>query len=97
MRQPWLQATQPPTSVADDFSSRSAVMGLPGVLVVLALVWLILLMGRSEAIVDAAYGLPILPGTEAVIALAEWWNGVMSAVGLPELVRGIRSTLSVGR
>ena len=69
----------------DDFSRATATLPVGAALVVLGAVWLLLLMGRSGAILDAAYGLPILPGTEALIALAEAWHAGMEALGVPAL------------
>lgn len=98
MQQPWMPDAPPPRpAVPDDFSRATAVLPIGRALMVLALVWLMLLMGRSEAILDAAYGLPILPGTEALIALAEAWNDAMSALGLPGAMRGLRALLGWGR
>jgi hypothetical protein len=83
--------------VPDDFSHATAVLPLRSALLVLGLIWLLLLMGRSEAILDAAYGLPILPGTEALIALAEAWNDAMAALGLSDAMRALRAALAWGR
>lgn len=97
-QQPWMpDAPPPPRGVPDDFSRATAVMPAGRALVVLGVVWLLLLMGRSGAILDAAYGLPILPGTEALIALAEAWHGAMEALGIPALTQGLRAILSWGR
>lgn len=98
MQQPWSPEAPPPRpGVPDDFSRASAVLPLGRALWVLGLAWLLLLMGRSEAILDAAYGLPILPGTEALIALAEAWNDAMGQLGLPRAMQTLRSTLATGR
>jgi hypothetical protein len=98
MQQPWMPDAPPPRrGVPDDFSGATAVLPLGRALVVLGLAWLLLLMGRSEAILDAAYGLPILPGTEALIALAEAWNDAMAALGLPGAMRDLRALLGLGR
>ena len=98
MQQPWLPEAPPPLrSVPDDFSARTPTMPVRQALTVLALAWLLLLMGRSEAILDSAYGLPILPGTEALIAVAEAWNDAMAAFGLPGFLRALRGVLSLGR
>ncbi|MBX9748255.1 MAG: hypothetical protein K5Q68_01445 [Roseococcus sp.] len=98
MQQPWMPDAPPPRpGVPDDFSHATAVLPLGRVLLVLGLVWLLLLMGRSEAILDAAYGLPLLPGTEALIVLAEAWNDAMAALGLPGAMRALRATLAWGR
>ena len=98
MQQPWMPDAPPPRrGVPDDFSRATAVLPLSRALVVLGVVWLLLLVGRSEAMLDAAYGLPILPGTEALIALAEAWNDAMIALGLPGLLGRIRDILSLGR
>lgn len=98
MQQPWMPDAPPPRpGVPDDFSPGTAVLPLRGALLVLALAWLLLLMGRSEAMLDAAYGLPILPGTDAMIALAEAWNDAMTALDLPDMMRELRVILGWGR
>lgn len=99
MRQPWLNppGTEPRRGVPDDFSPTTATMGWRGAVLALAIVLLILLAGRSEAIVDAAYGLPVVPGTETVIAVAEGWNDVLSAIGLPQALAALREWLATGR
>ncbi len=98
MQQPWLPDAPPPRpGVPDDFSGRTAVLPLRGALLVLSLVGVLLVMGRSEAILDAAYGLPILPGTEGAIALAEAWNDAMAALGVPGAMRALREFLGGGR
>jgi hypothetical protein len=76
MQQPWLNppGTEPRRGVPDDFSPASATMNWRAAVLALTIAWLILLAGRSEAIVDAAYGLPVAPGTETLIAVAEGWN-----------------------
>ncbi|MBS7788953.1 hypothetical protein KTR66_03045 [Roseococcus sp. SDR] len=98
MQQPWMpDAPPPPRGVPDDFSRSTAVLPFGRALAVLAMVWLLLLMGRSGAILDAAYGLPILPGTEELIAMAEAWHGAMEAIGVPTITQTLRSVLSWGR
>lgn len=99
MQQPWLNppGTEPPRRVPDDFSPASSTLNWRAATLVLALVWLILLAGRSEAIVDAAYGLPVAPGTETLIAVAEGWNDALSAIGLPQGLAAVREWLAAGR
>lgn len=99
MQQPWLQppGTPPARGVPDDFSPASVTLPLSRVIPVLGIAGLLLLAGRSEAMVDAAYGLPILPGTEALIAAAETWNDGMAALGLPQAMQALRGVLSFGR
>jgi hypothetical protein len=98
MQQPWMpDAPPPPRGVPDDFSRATAVLPLSRALPVLAVIWLLLLMGRSGAMLDAAYGLPILPGTEALIGLAEAWHAAMESLGIPALTQGLRALLSLGR
>lgn len=98
MQQPWMPgATPPDRAVPDDFSRATAVLPLRRAMIVLGVVGLLLLMGRSEAMLDAAYGLPILPGTEALIAVVEAWNEAMVSLGLPEALRELRALLSWGR
>jgi len=99
MRQPWLNppGTEPQRRVPDDFSPATATMGWRRALLALGIVWLILLAGRSEAIVDAAYGLPVAPGTETLIAVAEGWNDALSAIGLPQALTAVRQAFATGR
>ncbi|MES2710529.1 MAG: hypothetical protein V4653_03020 [Pseudomonadota bacterium] len=79
-RQPWLGTG---TRVADDdFSPASATIPLGKALGALALAMLVLAMGRAPQIASAAYDLPILPGTEALIAAAEAWETAMQWMGL---------------
>jgi hypothetical protein len=99
MQQPWLDpsGTSEPRGVPDDFSPRSATMTLRRAAIVVAVGYLLLLAGRSGQILDAAYGLPVLPGTDALIAIAEAWNDAMSAIGIAEASATLRRVLGVGR
>ncbi len=92
--QPWLPGAQP-LPVADDFSRRSVTHGLRGVALGLALGALVLAMGRSAQIVDAAYGLDTLPGTETMIAVAEEWHEAMTWLGVPEALAALRAAAGV--
>jgi hypothetical protein len=100
MRQPWLRQQDIPGDAAappDDFSPRSATMPSRRAALALAAALLLLAAGRSEAILDAAYGLPVAPGTEAAIAGAEAWNGALAQLGVPDAMRRLRGLLSAGR
>lgn len=100
MRQPWLRQQDIPGDAAappDDFSPRSATMPSRRAALALAAALLLLAAGRSEAILDAAYGLPVAPGTEAAIAAAEAWNGALGELGVPGAMRRLRGLLSTGR
>lgn len=99
MQQPWLNppGTEARRGVPDDFSPATAAIPWRGATIALVIVWLILLAGRSEAIVDAAYGLPVAPGTETLIAVADAWNDALSMVGIPQALSAIRETLATGR
>ena len=99
MRQPWLDTGEAPNSrsVPDDFSQRSATMPLRRVVILLAVACLVLLAGRSEQILDAAYGLPVASGTESLIAIAEGWNNTLSGIGVPEAASALRRLLGGGR
>lgn len=99
MQQPWLNppGTEPRHGVPDDFSPATATLNWRAAVLALGIVWLILLAGRSEAIVDAAYGLPVAPGTETLIAVAEAWNDALSAVGIPQTLAAVREALATGR
>jgi hypothetical protein len=94
MRQPWLQDTTVGTT-PDDFSPRSPTLPLRKVALGLALAMLLLAMGRSRQIVDALYGLPVLPGTEALIAVAEAWHDAMQAIGAAQAMEWLAALLRV--
>ncbi len=95
MRQPWLEAQ--PSPLPDDFSPRTATRTAGAAAWVVALALLVFAAGRSGAMLDAAYGLPLVPGTEAVIALAEAWDAAMAALGIPDMVEAARAALGAGR
>lgn len=99
MRQPWLHApdTPAPRGVPDDFSPHSATRSAGAAALTLALALLVMAAGRSPEILDAAYGLPVVTGTETLIALAEAWDGLMQAIGVPAVVEALRGLLSTGR
>ena len=99
MRQPWLQlpGSPAPPGVPDDFSPRSATRSAPGTALAVGIALLLLAAGRSAEIVDAAYGLPLAPGTETLIALAEGWDAAMQAGGVAAAVEAARAVLSAGR
>jgi hypothetical protein len=99
MSQPWRDpaAPMPVRSVPDDFSPRSATMPVGRVALLLAVGYLLLLAGRSDEILDAAYGLPLAPGTETLIALAEAWNEALAALGIPDAAASLRGLLATGR
>ncbi len=97
MRQPWLQSPDTTPTAGDDFSPRSATRPVGAVALTLGLVLLLLAMGRSAEIVEAAYGLPLVPGTEGLIAIAEGWDGWMAAIGVKDLVGWLREVLAAGR
>lgn len=95
MRQPWLEAQ--PSRLPDDFSPRSATRRAGAAAWVVGVALLIFAAGRSGAMLDAAYGLPLAPGTEALIALAESWDAAMVALGIPEIVERVAAALGAGR
>jgi hypothetical protein len=99
MRQPWLQPidTPAPPGVPDDFSPRSATRGAGGTALALGLALIVMAAGRSPEILDAAYGLPVVAGTETLIAVAEAWDTTMQAIGVPTVVDAVRGVLSTGR
>ncbi len=98
MRQPWLQSPgEAAPRLPDDFSPHSAIRGAGAATLTLAVALLLLAAGRSAEILDAAYGLPIAPGTEALIALAEAWDGAMAGLGVPEALAAVRGVVSAGR
>lgn len=79
-RQPWLGTGG--RRADDDFSPDSATIPVGKALVVLGLAFLVLAMGRARQITSAAYDLPIVPGTEVLIAGAEAWEAAMRWIGL---------------
>lgn len=99
MRQPWLTESPEelgPTGRPDDFSHASPTLPLRRVCLGLLPVFLLLLMGRSGPLVDALYGLPVLPGTETLIALAEAWHGAMQAMGVAGAMEALQEVLRSG-
>ncbi len=92
--QPWLPGAVP-LPVADDFSRHSVTHPLRGVALGLVLATLVLAMGRSAQIVDAAYGLDMLPGTETIIAAAEAWHAAMGWLGVPDALAALRAAVGV--
>lgn len=95
MRQPWLQTQA--ESGTDDFSPRSATRPAGRAALVVGLALLVFAALRSAALVDAAYGLPLAPGTEALISAAEGWDTAMAALGLPAVAEALAGILSTGR
>jgi hypothetical protein len=91
-QQPW-RAGALPSSVPDNFSAASATRPLRQVTVAVLLALLVVAAGRSAQIVDAAYGLDMLPGTEALIAVAEAWHAAMQALGLPQTLAALHAML----
>lgn len=100
MRQPWLNDPEDPSARRarpDDFSPAMPTLPLRRVVAGLVPVFLLLLMGRSGPLVDALYGLPVLPGTETLIAVAEAWHGAMQAIGVTEAMEALQALLRAGR
>jgi len=88
MRQPWLQDATP--ARGDDFSPASVTRPAGVVARALALALLLLAMGRSPQMLDAAYGLE--PGllADRLLAAAEVWDGAMRGLGVPEALARLR-------
>jgi hypothetical protein len=99
MRQPWLHPpdTPVPSGVPDDFSPRSTTRAAGGVALAVGIALVVMAAGRSPDILDAAYGLPVVAGTETIIAAAEAWDGALQAIGVPAVVEAVRGVLSAGR
>ncbi len=93
MRQPWLPDAVP-LPVPDDFSPASDTRRVSRVAVGLLLAFLLLAAGRSEQILDAAYGLDTAAGTEQLIAAAEWWHANMQRLGVPQALERLRGVLA---
>jgi hypothetical protein len=92
--QPWLPDALP-LPVADDFSHASVTQPLRAVALALALAALVLAMGRSEEMVDAAYGLDTFPGSETLIAATEAWHEAMRWFAIPEALKALRDLAGV--
>jgi hypothetical protein len=84
MRQPWLpDATH--MRGADDFSAKTATLPARRAGLALALILLLLAMGRAPQILDAAFGYEG-PGSETLLVVAEGWSGTMEALGIPRVL-----------
>jgi len=81
MRQPWLPGS-PPLPVPDDFSAQTHSMPAARVALALAIMALLLLMGRSKEILDAVFGLDPGPVADALLVAAEHWHAAMTAIGV---------------
>ncbi|RVT96108.1 hypothetical protein EOD42_13380 [Rhodovarius crocodyli] len=93
MRQPWLPES-PPLKGADDFSAATATMPARRAALALALVMLLLAMGRSAQILDAAFGYEG-PGSEMLLAVAEGWGSAMEALAIPQALEELASHLRI--
>lgn len=82
MRQPWLPGSE--TRGADDFSPGSVTRPAGAVAGALGLALLLLAMGRSPQILDAAFGLEPGALADRLLVAAEAWDGAMRRLGLPE-------------
>jgi hypothetical protein len=81
MRQPWLDATSP-YAHDDDFSPRSATRPVARVGLAFAIAVVVLVCGTSSDLANSVLNLPIVPGTDTVIAAATRLHDAMHAVGL---------------
>lgn len=93
-QQPWLVGAQP-GRVADDFSAASATQPLRRALPAVLLALLVVAMGRSAQILDLAYGLDLLPGTELLISAAEAWHAAMQALGIPQALAELHASFGL--
>jgi hypothetical protein len=92
MRQPWLPGSDP-LPVPDDFSPATHSVPARQVGGALALMALLLAMGRSKEILDAAYGFDPGPVTDALLVAAEHWHGAMQAIGVAPFVAWLHAAL----
>lgn len=84
MRQPWLpDATH--MRGTDDFSAKTATLPARRAGLALALILLLLAMGRAPQILDAAFGYEG-PGSDTLLAVAEGWSGAMEVLGIPRVL-----------
>lgn len=81
MRQPWLDDTSP-YATGDDFAPRSVTRPVGRVGIAFALAVAMLLAGTSANLARSVLDLPIVPGTDALIAAVQRLNAAMHAVGL---------------
>ena len=91
MRQPWLPGSDSGRN-PDDFSPASNVRPAGGVGLALALARLLLVMGRSQQILDLAFGLEPGAFADQFLAAAEAWHGAMQALGLPAVLEWLHAT-----
>jgi hypothetical protein len=91
-QQPWLAGARP-GRVPDDFSTASATQPLRRVLPAVLLALLVVAMGRSAQILDLAYGLDTLPGTDLLISAAEASHVAMQALGIPQALAALHAAL----
>lgn len=92
--QPWLPDAAP-LPVPDDFSHATVTQPLRAVALALAVAALVLALGRSAEMVDAAYGLDTFPGSETIIAAVEGWHAAMTWLGIPEALAALRDLAGV--
>ncbi|MCX7371960.1 MAG: hypothetical protein NTW56_05930 [Alphaproteobacteria bacterium] len=92
MRQPWLPGS-PPLPVPDDFSAQTRCMSAGRVAAALAIMALLLLMGRSKEILDAVFGLDPSPLADALLVVAEAWHGAMMAIGVAPALGWLHAVL----
>ncbi|MCO6418830.1 hypothetical protein JYK14_22095 [Siccirubricoccus sp. KC 17139] len=81
--------------VPDDFSACSATLPVRHAVAAVLLALLVVAMGRSGPILDAAYGLDTLPGTEALITAAEAWHGAMQTLGIPQTLDALHGAFGL--
>ncbi|BBK34220.1 hypothetical protein EDC65_4055 [Stella humosa] len=83
MRQPWLEAADPPPgSVPDLFTRNSPVRsaGKAGIAVAVAVV--VLILGTTTEQAKAVWDLPNWPGADLLTAAVEHLDGAARAIGL---------------
>jgi hypothetical protein len=83
MRQPWL-AEPGDRPAPDDFTPHSVTRPIGSVAAAFAIAIVVLLMGTSAILATSVLDLPLYPGTDALIAAAQYWNAAMQAVGLDQ-------------
>lgn len=88
MRQPWFPDSEP--HGADDFSPASVTRPARAVAWALALAVLLLAMGRSPQILDAAFGLDPGPVADHLLAVAEGWDAAMRRLGIPDWLAALQ-------
>lgn len=88
---PQPRAATPPNPVEEPVAPHP----LRAVALALGVSALLLAVGRSGEILDAAYGFDSFWGSETLVAVAETWHRAMAWLGIPDATRSLRDLLAL--